>query len=298
MLRKGEQRALIAIVAFLTLSLCIRVLIENSVISPNAVTDAEFIYAMQTLRKELEEEGSDADEKKVSNKIRIESGMAHKARKALSPFPFDPNTIPADSLKEMHLPGIVSNNLIKYREAGGKYRNPSDLLKIYGMDSTIFNQILPFIHISEKEELYGKKRTADDGYNIPKIEINTTDSVKLQFIPGIGPVYSKRIIKYRELLGGYYNKDQFWEIYGMDSIRFRALVSYVHIDTSKLKRININTASFRDLLSHPYIDRASTYALIHYRDFADTISYIQEISDNQIIDDELFKKIRPYISPH
>jgi len=44
--------------------------------------------------------------------------------------------------------------------------------------------------------------------NQTPIPINSADSVQLLPLPGIGPVYAGRIIRYRELLGGYVQTDQ------------------------------------------------------------------------------------------
>ena len=49
-------------------------------------------------------------------------------------------------------------------------------------------------------------RTGTPGLSLssPSIHLNTADSVQLLPLPGIGPVFAGRIIRYRNLLDGYY----------------------------------------------------------------------------------------------
>lgn len=67
-------------------------------------------------------------------------------------FDFDPNTI--DSIGSMKL-GFSSRQfrtLKKYREKGGKFRQPEDIKKLYGLPDSLANQFVPYIKI--KHEAY------------------------------------------------------------------------------------------------------------------------------------------------
>ena len=45
---------------------------------------------------------------------------------------FDPNTVTFRKLEEMGFPQFIGNNLLRYRKAGGKFHEKSDLKKLYG----------------------------------------------------------------------------------------------------------------------------------------------------------------------
>jgi DNA uptake protein ComE-like DNA-binding protein len=51
-------------------------------------------------------------------------------------------------------------------------------------------------------------------------------------LPAIGEVFSKRICKYRNILGGFNSISQLMEVYGMDSIRFESIRPFLEINTS------------------------------------------------------------------
>ncbi len=65
-----------------------------------------------------------------------------------------------------------------------------------------------------------------------RIEINSADTAMLMRIRGIGPVFSRRIVRYREILGGYHNVAQLREVYGMDEGRFTDTEPFLYADTT------------------------------------------------------------------
>jgi DNA uptake protein ComE-like DNA-binding protein len=128
------------------------------------------------------------------------------------------------------------------------------------------------------------------------VEINTADTAALVSLPGIGPYFAKRIMKYRDLLGGYHRKKQLLEVYGMDSSRYRQFSDNITIDTGKIRKININHVEFKDLLRHPYFDYDLVKCVFNYRRITKNISNIAELRSLECISDSLFLKIKPYVS--
>ena len=54
------------------------------------------------------------------------------------------------------------------------------------------------------------------------VELNMADTTTLKKVPGIGPVFANRIVKYRNLLGGFYAVSQLREVYGIDEETIKA----------------------------------------------------------------------------
>jgi DNA uptake protein ComE-like DNA-binding protein len=128
------------------------------------------------------------------------------------------------------------------------------------------------------------------------IEINTADTAALISLPGIGPYFANRIMKYRDLLGGYYMKKQLLEVYGMDSIRYGQFRNSIIVDTSKLRKIIINQVEFKDLLRHPYFDYELVKCIFNFRQKKKIIKSVEELGNLECINDSLFSKIKPYMS--
>lgn len=142
------------------------------------------------------------------------------------------------------------------------------------------------------------KRPKRKVYNT-KIEIfdlNTADTIKLRQIRGIGSVLSKRIIKYRDLLGGFTNKDQLKEVYGLkDSVIF-ALDSMSTLSaTFTPAQIDINKIDEWSLSKHPYISRTLAKAIINYRFQHGPFNQVADLQNIHQLDSLKLKQITPYI---
>ena len=136
----------------------------------------------------------------------------------------------------------------------------------------------------------------EDSAEVLLLEMNSADSISLLELRGIGPVFSGRIIKYRTLLGGYHDKQQLLEVYGMDSIRLSGFRASITIKSDSLRRINLRTAQFKEILRHPYISYEMVKAFVNYRDKSGPPDRIDLIWDQSIWPDSLFEKLNPYLS--
>ena len=85
------------------------------------------------------------------------------------------------------------------------------------------------------------------------VELNSADTTTLKKVPGIGSVFAKRIIKYRELLGGFYSVEQLGEVYGIDEERYKSMKSWFSADLSAISQLPVNQLSAKELASHPYV---------------------------------------------
>jgi hypothetical protein len=61
---------------------------------------------------------------------------------------FDPNTISQTELEKMNFPPLIARNLIRFREAGGKFYKKSDFRKIYGITDSIYSVWEKYILVS------------------------------------------------------------------------------------------------------------------------------------------------------
>lgn len=288
-LKRGERFSLIV---FSGLLICITGIRLCLGFRPPAefLPDPEFLDEMLALQHSMK-----VREKK-SRINELYTDAKQETRKVLSPIIFDPNIVSKDLLIQMNIPEYISENIIKYRNAGGKFMQADDMRKIYGMNDSIFNELRSFIeieHVTDKQFNSDVNSMRD---TIPLLELNSTDTLKLMRVPGIGPTFSRRIIKYRDLLGGFYSIDQLWEVYGMDSLKYNCLRNNCLIDTSLIQAINLNGSGFKELISHPYLEKPETYAILQYREFTGLIKSPQELEINQILDHDSFSRIRPYLS--
>lgn len=208
----------------------------------------------------------------------------------LTPFPFDPNTAKIEDFQKMGFSEKQIKTIENYRNKGGTYYKKEDFAKMYCINEEEYKILEPFISIQQKE--YPKKDTYNEEFTI---EINAATAEELTKIKGIGSSYSKRIVKYRDLLGGFVNKYQLLEVYGMDSVRFNNMIPFVEINPYSVIKINVNTADFKTLTAHPYISSNIALSIINYREMHGEYQRLEEIKASVLIDNQMYNKISPYL---
>jgi len=212
-------------------------------------------------------------------------------------FFFDPNAISSSDLEKLNLSPTVIRNIIKYRDHGGKFQKREDLMKIYGLDTAEYLRIESYIQIKHSENLIVEddKGSVKENMTFVPVPLNLSDSADLIQIKGIGPVLSTRIIKYRNLLGGYVRKEQLLEVYGLTTERFEEIMEAVYIDTANILPILLNETDEYGLERHPYLNIYQARALIRYREINGRFDEIDEIIKNQLLPEDVFEKIKPYL---
>ncbi len=129
------------------------------------------------------------------------------------------------------------------------------------------------------------------------VNISTADTTELRLVRGIGPVFSRRIVRYRELLGGYHCITQLQEVFGIDSLRYGDISNQVTADSIHIRKMDVNQVTFPDLLRHPYVDRRIATAIINLRDQHGPFASAKEIKRSYIIDECQWQRLAPYLSP-
>ena len=127
------------------------------------------------------------------------------------------------------------------------------------------------------------------------INMNQADSVEFSKLKGIGKVFSSRIVRYRNWLGGFYTETQLLEVYGIDSLLFKQIRPYLSISIKDVIKININTCSQKNLSSHPYISYKIAKSILKYREHHGFYKSINDLKRIPLIDEELFRKIAFYL---
>jgi competence protein ComEA len=212
-------------------------------------------------------------------------------------FAFDPNTATEKELKSLGFPDRIRTGLIHYRERGGKLRVKSDLMKIYGMDSSLYARLSPFIQLPDKLETksYVTSESSKKELRI-KFDLNTADTTQLKSIYGIGSKLSARIVKYRNRLGGFVNMDQLREVYGLDTLVIHELLKLAYLDEHfQPDGININQLTGNESSIHPYLDKKLAKALAAYRFQHGDFKQVEEIRSLHVVSKEAADKIIPYL---
>lgn len=196
---------------------------------------------------------------------------------------FDPNTATINELERLGIPSFLSRRIRNYVNSGGSFQKAADLKKIYDFPDSLYEKLSPFIQLREEQaeskekevEVLEEKRkplntVAKSFVKKPRysnetleIDINKADTSEFKQLYGIGSGYASRIIKFREALGGYHSTEQIRGMYGMSDSLFFQIQSFLKVeDTVELQSININVATFKQLVTHPYISYEMTQEIL------------------------------------
>ena len=240
-------------------------------------------------------------------------------------FYFDPNSINAGDWQRLGLSERLSQTILRYTEKGGRFHNPADLKKIYGLQPADYERIFPFVRINK---IHGNLKPGSGfyttpGYDTSKVkyadsffrrtfrlnsgagyttnkklqstDINLADSADWSVLPGIGAKLAARIIHFREKLGGFYNIDQVGETFGLPDSCFQKIKSCLHLNTFILQQIDLNAATKEALQAHPYIRWQIAKWIIQYRQQHGNFHSVDELLQLAGMDSAKFQKIKPYL---
>ena len=129
---------------------------------------------------------------------------------------------------------------------------------------------------------------------ITVVDLNTASPTDLQKVRGIGPAFSERIIKYRNLLGGFSSNDQLTEVYGLSEETITKLLGQFEIQT-KPSPIDINADSAKILARHPYISYDLAWTIINYRKQNGDITSLADFKKIKSVNEETLERLKPYL---
>lgn len=217
----------------------------------------------------------------------------------------DPNTATMEDFLRIGMTKKQALSCLHYRQKGGFFRRDEDLIKIYTIEDSDYAILRPYIHVQEarntkkmprhkaESNKTAKKHSAQA--SIERISLNNCDTTALKNLPKIGSFRARKIIERRDALGGFYHVNQLISIYSMDSSITSIIEPYLDIDTSLIQKININKATFKELVRHPLVTYEMAKQIFAYKEIVGTIQSIQELRNNNIISDQKYSELQFYL---
>lgn len=233
-----------------------------------------------------------------------------EGKDAIRPFPFDPNTLEERGWLEMGFHPKKVATLLKYRARGGRFRRPEDLAKVYSLSAEDVAILTPFVRIPSTVERQASRDHAPDTIRSParksmghaglprpqRLEVNAADSMAWIRLPGIGPGWASRILRFRRSLGGFVSVGQVAETYGLPDSVFRTIRPYLDIDTTLLSAtIDINHGTAEQMAAHPYLSHRLARAIVAYRERHGPFGRTEDLGRMALVTPELLDRLRPYL---
>jgi competence protein ComEA len=229
------------------------------------------------------------------------SKVAELKVKKTERFRFNPNLVTVEDLVILGFPEKLAKRVASYRQKGGKFTKPSDLKRIYGMDSILFNSlehyiVIPIVKGEQSAKQPDKPAIQSQKVRLNPFDINEADTAALKSVYGIGTKLAERISKFRLGLGGFVSMNQLSEIYGLDSIVVDRLKKRAFIkENFEPKKLNLNTSTESEMSSHPYISKSTAKAIMAWRFQHGPFRDINELKNLTVLKPEDIVKIIPYL---
>lgn len=292
---KKEKNGIIVIV-FINLLLIFTPFIYERLFPEKEETTVDLISELKTL-EEIQKDSINKFGEHVQwseeNQHQVETQQGQSETKT-ELFDFNPNVITEREWMKLGVSEKTAKSIQKYISKGGQFRKPEDIKKIWGIPESLANKLIPFVQIPEVKSKYEKEFSKKNQQALSFIDINKADSSTWESLPGIGPTLAKRIILYREKLGGFLDISQLLEVWGLQDSVLQKSKNRLILG-GEIKKININLVTFEALKTHPYIGYKSANAIINYRNQHGNFNRLEDIQKIVQIDEKSYNRFVVYL---
>ncbi|MEM9930686.1 MAG: helix-hairpin-helix domain-containing protein, partial [Bacteroidota bacterium] len=229
-----------------------------------------------------------------------------KPVRTLARFSFDPNTISADSLERLGFPAWQAQALIRYRgDRPNTFRRATDLRRVKSLDSALVEQVLELVVLAPlpSPAPAAAPPKVPETYNyapkaLPELasfDINSADTSAWKTLPGVGSYRAKRIVRFREALGGFSSVAQVGDTRGLPDSTFADIQPYLKL--GKIFRpLAINHATFEELNRHPYLSRNLANLIVRNREKFGRFNGPEDLKRLRLITEKNLPRLLPYFS--
>lgn len=208
-------------------------------------------------------------------------------------YSFDPNQVTKESLVALGLDERTAQRIESYRSKGGRFRRKEDVAKIYGIDTAWYRKANAWMIFPMAERVLVQQPR---NQRFIRMDINSADTLQLQDVYGIGPALARRIVTFRDRLGGFLAMDQLREVYGLDSIVVERVKKQFDVKPNFIPRLlNLQRATVEEFAHHPYVSRRQASAIVAYRSHHG-IDSVEQLLQIKSVDGPWLAKIRPYLA--
>jgi competence protein ComEA len=128
--------------------------------------------------------------------------------------------------------------------------------------------------------------------------VNSADAEEFEKLYGIGKVLSKRIVDFRDKLGGFYSIEQIRHVWGIEDSVYQNFKKNLTIKPAKIIKLNINTATYEELTANPYFFSTVAKQIIGYRTKVKPFESVEDVQKLYYVKDhpEHYEKMLPYVA--
>ncbi|MEM7370699.1 MAG: helix-hairpin-helix domain-containing protein [Bacteroidota bacterium] len=175
-------------------------------------------------------------------------------------------------------------------------------------EEVVVKMPLPELDSEKKEREFRLKDHKDE--DAFTLDVNQADSADLTRLHGIGPVLSRRIVRYRAAIGGFRSLSDLKKVYGLKEEVYEHILPFLTISSSPsakkrptnsisipstITSIDINKASQTEFEQLKGIGPVLSQRIINYRTAIGGFEEVDQIKKVYGLAPEVFESIRPFL---
>lgn len=258
----------------------------------------------EIIKKQLDSIFQDLPESETKVEARNDDAQWTDARKHIESenvsnikaFPFDPNNLDEAGWTKLGLREKLVRTILNYRSKGGRFRNPEDIRKIWGIREEEATALIPFVRLPDEKKPH--RTEGSKGPQKPSIsiqDVNVANESELKPIPGMENFLNYKIVRYRQKLGGFIAIGQLKEVEGMTDSLFEKMVPFLLLKSTDIIKLDLNRSSKEELGRHPYIGWTIGKSIVAFRETHGAFKTIDDVKKIVFIKEPMFEKFKPYI---
>ena len=214
-------------------------------------------------------ENNSEKQKWISLQTKVDAIKTEKQNYIPKIYPFNPNFISDYKGSKLGMSVAEIDRLLNFRKTNQYVNSSSEFQKVTQVSDSLLNAISPYFKFPDwvnKGKNNNFKPFEKKTVKIIALDINLATKEDLIKIYGIGPALSDRILKQKELFGGFVSMKQMNDIWGLSPEVIESLnQNFKVVALPKIKKIDINNASIKELQLFPYFKYALAKAIVTYR---------------------------------
>lgn len=164
----------------------------------------------------------------------------------------------------------------------------------YGSDRSRPREVARDRSAAEPQQWYSDEPPAPTRRPLT-VELNSADTTTLMLLHGIGPAFARRIVRYRDRLGGFVATEQLLEVYGFTPELLAHIAPHLALDSTIRSRMPVNSIPLKQFIKHPYVDYYFARDLVNLRSRGVTFSTPDDLRAVPSCTDTMLSKLLPYL---
>lgn len=216
-------------------------------------------------------------------------------------YPFNPNFISDYKGYTLGMSVEEIDRLHAFRASDKWINSSKEFQEVTKISDSLLESLSPYF----KFPVFSNSRTFSDKKNsvaknkiqdVPVQDLNLATAEALMQVNGVGEVLSRRIVKYRESIGGFRDEVQLNDVYGLSpEVVKRVLKNFRILDTTIMEKQDLNNISVLSLSEIPGFSYELAREVIEYREEKKRISTFEELRNIKDFPVEKIDRIQLYL---